>query len=81
MLPHEVIERPKELINMDMAKGRICAEAIVPYPPGIPLVTLGEVIDRESLNLVEYYLNNGVEVLGVVKENEQLKVKVLKENL
>ncbi|KEI12733.1 decarboxylase [Clostridium novyi B str. ATCC 27606] len=81
MLPHEVIERPKELINMGMAKGRICAEAIVPYPPGIPLVTLGEVIDRESLNLVEYYLNNGVEVLGVVKENEQLKVKVLKENL
>ncbi|MCD3216867.1 aminotransferase class I/II-fold pyridoxal phosphate-dependent enzyme [Clostridium botulinum C] len=81
MLPHEVIERPKELINISRSKGRICAEAIVPYPPGIPLVTLGEVIDRESLNLVEHYLNSGVEVLGVVKENEQLKVKVLKDNL
>ncbi|KEI06743.1 aminotransferase class V-fold PLP-dependent enzyme [Clostridium botulinum] len=81
MLPYEVIEKPKELIDITKSEGRICAEAIVPYPPGIPLVTLGEIIDKESIKLVEHYLNSGVEVIGVVKEKEELQVKVLKDNL
>jgi arginine/lysine/ornithine decarboxylase len=64
-LPHEVMERKKAKINMDTSVGKICGNAVVPYPPGIPILNLGEIIDTTSLNMIRYYLKYGVTVLGI----------------
>jgi arginine/lysine/ornithine decarboxylase len=65
LLPHEIMERKKEKINMDTSVGKICGNAVVPYPPGIPILNLGEIIDTTSLNMIRYYLKYGVTVLGI----------------
>jgi arginine/lysine/ornithine decarboxylase len=65
MLPFEAIDLKKEVIEFRNSKGRICGENIVPYPPGVPLVIMGEIIDMNIINMVQYYLENKAKVLGV----------------
>lgn len=45
-----------EQIAMKNSFGRIAANNICPYPPGIPVIAAGEVIDEDSL---EYLYHNG----------------------
>lgn len=66
--PFEVMDRKKKKIDISYSEGCICAQSIVPYPPGIPAVMIGEVIDKESLKVIKYYLQNNITVLGVEDE-------------
>lgn len=77
LMPYEVIEKNKKILDIEKAIGNICAEDIVPYPPGIPLINLGEVIDKEVIESLKYYLNNGVEVIGINKIDNKIKIKVV----
>jgi arginine/lysine/ornithine decarboxylase len=63
--PFEALNLDKELVPMDSSSGRICCEAVVPYPPGIPILNIGEAIDENAIRLIKYYLENEVTVLGV----------------
>ena len=49
MLPRDAFFAAKETITADQAAGRICAEQITPYPPGIPVIIPGERITTEIL--------------------------------
>ena len=77
-IPYEVIDKVAEYINLQEVEGRICAESIIPYPPGIPLVNLGEVIDDDTINAIKYYVNNKIDVIGVLKSEKNYSVKVIK---
>jgi arginine/lysine/ornithine decarboxylase len=46
------------------AKGRICAETIIPYPPGIPLFLPGEKIQATEINHLMNLLRQGAKVQG-----------------
>lgn len=59
------IPSEKELVELEASKGRICGAAIVPYPPGIPLVCPGEVIDEEVVNYVKVLREEGLKVIGI----------------
>ncbi|OWA33166.1 amino acid decarboxylase [Saccharibacillus sp. O16] len=39
-----------EVVSLEASKGRISAEMIVPYPPGIPLVYAGEIITESAVS-------------------------------
>ena len=39
-----------EVIKLGDSVGRICAESIIPYPPGIPLCLPGEALSREDVD-------------------------------
>ncbi|MFQ9893348.1 MAG: hypothetical protein ACLRWH_09335, partial [Emergencia sp.] len=54
-----------ERIPIEEAAGRVCASAIIPYPPGIPIVCPGEVIDREILEYVMALRKKGEKVIGI----------------
>ncbi|MDX3088465.1 PLP-dependent transferase [Streptomyces sp. ME02-6978a] len=56
MLPREAFFAPAEHVPSDRAVGRVAAETISPYPPGVPVVAPGEVITREVVD----YLTSGV---------------------
>ena len=43
----EAIKRPCEIVAVNAANGRICAEPIFAYPPGIPVILPGEIINAE----------------------------------
>jgi len=64
-----------ELIDMDEAIGRTAAEFIIPYPPGIPLVCPGEIIQQETVDYVKVMLENSINVNGVNKYNQVRVVK------
>lgn len=54
MLPREAFFAAKEAIPADKAVGRIAAEQITPYPPGIPVIIPGE---RITAALLEYLIS------------------------
>ncbi len=47
--PRAAVLRPAEAVSLGRAAGHIARDAIVPYPPGIPVVQPGEVISQEVL--------------------------------
>lgn len=55
----------KEMIPLTEAAGRICAGAIIPYPPGIPYVCPGEEITEEMITYVKALRDEGEKVIGV----------------
>jgi arginine decarboxylase len=56
MLPRDAFFAAKETVSADNAIGRIAAEQITPYPPGIPVIVPGERITAELLE----YLRSGL---------------------
>lgn len=51
--PREALFAPKEAVDMTQAVGRIAAEQIAPYPPGVPIAAPGERIDEKILAYLE----------------------------
>jgi arginine decarboxylase len=56
MLPRDAFFASKETVDADKAVGRICAEQITPYPPGLPVIIPGERMTGELLD----YLRSGL---------------------
>ena len=57
----EILFLEQEEIPVENAFGRISAETITPYPPGIPLILPGERIgEKEVRLLVELFQGNGI---------------------
>lgn len=44
---------PKKVIDLEKAEGFIAAETITPYPPGVPLLFIGERISREHIEQIK----------------------------
>lgn len=63
------VQRPvpseTECIPLQEAAERVCAASIIPYPPGIPLVCPGEVIDSEVVSYVAKLRAGGEKVMGI----------------
>jgi arginine decarboxylase len=51
-------------ISIDDAVGKISAESICPYPPGIPVLIPGEIITSEALDYLRSILALGGEIVG-----------------
>lgn len=71
--PFEVMSLNKKMVGLEEALGEVSGDNIIPYPPGIPLVMMGEVIDYKSLELIKGFINSGTTVLGI-KNNELLVI-------
>lgn len=51
-------------VDSDRAIGKISAESICPYPPGIPVVIPGEIITADALEYLRHILALGGEIVG-----------------
>lgn len=58
----------RENCLLKAADGRVAADYIYLYPPGIPLVTPGEVITERVILVILRWLENGLHVSGVQKD-------------
>lgn len=47
--PREAFFAPHETVAASSAVGRVCAELIAPYPPGVPVLAPGELVTAEAL--------------------------------
>lgn len=64
VLPRDAFFGPAEQVPASEAAGRVCAEMLTPYPPGIPAVLPGERITSAVLD----YLRSGVSAGMVVPD-------------
>jgi arginine decarboxylase len=69
----------KERLNRALAR-RVCADQIVPYPPGIPVLVPGQLITREIAEYLASLLRSPkrMEMHGIVFEGYQPCVRVLR---
>ena len=51
--PRETFYSPVEVVELEKSIGRICAEEITFYPPGIPLLMPGEKISPQVVDLIQ----------------------------
>ncbi|CAM6126599.1 unnamed protein product [Calypogeia fissa] len=56
-------------VDTDRAVGQISAELLCPYPPGIPVITPGEVITEEALAYLKAVMEKGGTVSGASDPN------------
>ena len=62
--PRQADRAPHLSVSAAAAIGKISAESICPYPPGIPVLVPGEVITLEALNYLRQVLDYGGEIVG-----------------
>ncbi len=69
-LPRDASFGRTEQVSWEKADGRIAAEMLTPYPPGIPAARPGERLNEDVLR----YLRSGVEAGMVVPDAVDTKV-------
>ena len=50
MTPREAFFAPRESVLVEAAVGRVCAELVAPYPPGIPVLAPGEEVTVDAVD-------------------------------
>lgn len=65
----------KRAVPLEVSKGCISGDYIIPYPPGIPLIAPGELIGDDVIEYVTEALGMGMQVNGVGRdENKSVMV-------
>lgn len=70
--PYEVFKLNSEWIDIEKCEGRIAKEAIIPYPPGIPLICPGEIISLEAIDIAKDYIINKKTIIGIKNGKAQI---------
>jgi arginine/lysine/ornithine decarboxylase len=60
----KLTDMEKQLIPISEAAGQVCAETIIPYPPGIPLLLMGELITEEKVKQLTQLISTGARFQG-----------------
>jgi arginine decarboxylase len=64
LTPREAFLGPQEVVPFDAAAGRVAAEGLAAYPPGIPNVLPGERLTPETLDFIRESVAHGGYVRG-----------------
>jgi arginine decarboxylase len=78
MLPRAAFLADTQVVKFRESQGRICAETLTPYPPGIPVIAPGEEITREIVDYLRLELKAGVRIQGP-SDDELRVIRVVKE--
>ncbi len=62
--PQEAFYAEKVSLPIEQSAGHICAESVMCYPPGIPILAPGERITREILRYIRYMKDKGGSLTG-----------------
>ena len=68
LTPREAHFSLRKRVTWQSAIGQVAGEAIIPYPPGIPIVYPGEIITPESWEYIEGFRKEGCHFHGVADE-------------
>ncbi|MEH7093240.1 aminotransferase class I/II-fold pyridoxal phosphate-dependent enzyme [Neobacillus vireti] len=78
LTPRDAFYAETEVVPIEESEGRIIAEFIMVYPPGIPIFIPGEIITKENLHYIRENLEAGLPVQG--PEDDEIKtIRVIKE--
>lgn len=63
--PRDALYAPARELSLEQAVGRVAATVVAPYPPGIPVIVPGELIQEDAVDFIERILALGGRVNGV----------------
>ncbi|MDQ7795048.1 MAG: aminotransferase class I/II-fold pyridoxal phosphate-dependent enzyme [bacterium] len=72
--PAEALDLPRERIPLSLAAGRVAAELVCPYPPGLPVLVPGEVIPPGLPETLEALAAAGCRFQGPNPAHQELAV-------
>ena len=75
--PQQAFYAEKQTLPLAQSAGRICAEFIMCYPPGIPILEPGEEITKDILDYIRYAKEKGCSLTGP-EDMEINNINVLK---
>jgi lysine decarboxylase len=78
MTPRDAFYATTEVVPITKAVGRISAEFIMVYPPGIPIFIPGEIITQENIDYIRMNVEAGLPVQGPEDDTLQM-LRVIKE--
>ena len=79
LTPRDAFYADTEIVPFEESEGRIIAEFVMVYPPGIPIFIPGEIITEENLVYITTNMEAGLPVQG--PEDDELKFfRVIKEH-
>ncbi len=67
--PREAFYSDKKTVKIQDSIGKVSGEYIIPYPPGISLVSPGEIITQEIITYIQNGVKNGMIVNGINDKN------------
>jgi lysine decarboxylase len=76
--PREAFFAPYEVVKAQDAVGRVSAELICPYPPGVPVLSPGERITQSAMNALLDARDSGTRI-AFVSDRSLATFKVLKD--
>jgi lysine decarboxylase len=62
LTPREAFFAAHEQVVTARAVGRVCAEVVAPYPPGIPILIPGEIVDANAIEALTRAAGRGVRI-------------------
>ncbi len=71
--PQQAFYSQKQMLPIEQTQGKICAESVMCYPPGIPILAPGEQITEQILQYISYMKKKGGSLTGP----EDLSIKHL----
>jgi len=75
----EVDRMEREIYPFESSEGKISADYVYVYPPGIPVIVPGELITKEAFDTVLEYKRMGFNIYGISNDGEKLFISVVKE--
>ncbi|MFD0049155.1 aminotransferase class I/II-fold pyridoxal phosphate-dependent enzyme [Actinomycetes bacterium NPDC127524] len=78
LTPRDAFYASTEVVPIEESAGRIIAEFIMVYPPGIPIFIPGEIITEENIAYIKKNIEVGLPVQGP-EDSELKKLRVIKE--
>lgn len=64
--PRDAFYSPKKIVSLEKSVGEISGEMIMSYPPGIPIICMGERITREIVEYVKLLKHEKYQLQGTV---------------
>jgi arginine decarboxylase len=78
LLPCEAVRKESKNKKPDEAIGSVARRALIPYPPGIPLIVPGERITKEAVEYIKAVINEGGFIEGIEEEDGNIYINVVK---
>ena len=66
--PREAYHAPKKMVRIEDSLNEVAAENIMIYPPGIPILIPGEIINEDILEDLLFYIEQGVTIMSDTKD-------------
>lgn len=76
LTPREAFYNIKKSVKIYESIGKICGEYVIPYPPGISLLSPGEIITKEIVDYIVFCSKQGMNVSGI-KDSSLKHIQIL----